>query len=487
MQHAKRVGLAVLLSLLTACGGEAIEADAGLDAGAPDAAGLDAGIVDAGAVDADTGVDAASSDAEPPVDGGQDPVLVRSTDFAEAAGDVLNPDRGMYWWDWNDDASLVLVKVQLGDHCGTATLPASVASALSDRMAGHRAAGRRAVLRFVYADDGDLNVCGRADAESIEIVEGHIAQLATEMEAQVDVIAFVEAGFFGMWGEWNSEHAPDGTSLWTIEENRRRVLRALLDAVPEERAILVRRPRFRDELPFTAAELSRVGFHNDCFLASATDYGTYDGARSVSEWKTYVRGATTAVPLGGETCRDEAAFTECGNATAEMEALRWTYLHEGYHADVIARWESEGCMDEIRRRLGYRVVVRAVEAPLSLDAGDTLRVRLELENVGWAPPYTTRRARLVLRGPVGEGEEEHVLVPATAMDDDTRGWAPGAPIVLELSAELPAELPPGTWEVRLSLLEDRSDAAAYAMIFANDERVRDETRRENVIARVTVN
>lgn len=454
-------------------------------------ASCEAGAVgdgDAGAgADAATSVDAgdaaARDDAGPPrADAGPEPALVRSTDFAEAAGDVRNPDRGFYWWDWNDDASLVLVKVQLGAHCATATLPGSVASALRDRMGEHRAAGRRAILRFVYADDGVLNDCGLADAESIEIVEGHVAQLAAAMEEHVDVIAFVEAGFFGMWGEWNSEHAPDGTSLWTSEENRRRVLRALLDAVPDERAILVRRPRFRDELPFMAAELARIGFHNDCFLASATDYGTYDGARSVDEWKTYVRGVTTTVPLGGETCRDEPAFTACENAMAEMESLRWSYLHEGYHGDVIARWQSEGCIDEIRRRLGYRVVLRAVEAPLEVRAGGVLRVRMELDNEGYAPPYTARRVRLVLRS----ADASHVLEPTVAIGADTRAWAPGATIAVELAADLPADLAAGTWEVRLVLLEDRSDAPAYAMVFANDDRVRDDVRRENVVARVVV-
>ena len=101
--------------------------DAGVDAGA------DAGV----ARDAST-ADAASADA------GDEPPLVRSTDFAEASGDVRNPDRGLYWWDWNDDASLVLVKVQLGEHCDAATLPASVLDAARARLGGHRdAAGAR--------------------------------------------------------------------------------------------------------------------------------------------------------------------------------------------------------------------------------------------------------------------------------------------------------------------------------------------------------
>jgi hypothetical protein len=165
-----------------------------------------------------------------------------------------------------------------------------------------------------------------------------------------------------------------------------------------------------------------------------------------------------------------------------METLRFAYLHEGYHPDVLARWESEGCLDEVRRRLGHRLVVRAVEAPAELSPGARLRVRIELENLGYAPPYTTRRLRVVLRS----GDASHTLEPATATGADSRTWAPGATHTLELTATLPAEISPGTWEVRLLLLEDLGDTPAYALLFANDERVRDDTRRENVLASLTV-
>src|SRR5687767_10467650 len=98
-------GLALMITAL-GCGGSGGEpADAGSGDGGPDAS--------------------SARDAGDAPDTGSEPARVRSTDFAEAAGDVLNPDRGFYWWDWNESASLVLVKVQLGDFCATATLPAS--------------------------------------------------------------------------------------------------------------------------------------------------------------------------------------------------------------------------------------------------------------------------------------------------------------------------------------------------------------------------
>lgn len=440
----------------------------------------DAGRTDGGGErDATSPLDAAA-DTGGAFDAGGPP-LVRSTDFAEASGDVRNPDRGFYWWDWNDDSPLVLVKVDLGEQCDVATLPTSVLDGVRDRLDGHRTGGRRVILRFQYADDGVLNRCGLADAESLDIVLGHVAQLGPVLHENEDVIAFVEAGFFGMWGEWNQEHAPAGTSLSTTETNRDQLLTALLAAVPGSRTIETRRPRFRDELAAAPAEMARIGFHNDCFLASDDDAGTYDGSRSITEWKAYVRDATLTVPIGGETCNDDVTYTACTNAVAEMELLRFTYLHEGYLEDVIDRWEREGCLDEIRERLGYRLVVRAVSAAPTLSPGDPLVVRVELENVGFAPPTAPRRAWLRLRDASGEAVD--LGAPSTI---DARAWTPGETHELLVSAPLPTELPAGAYEVRLVLLEDASDLPAYTMLFANDGRVRDDVRRENLVAHVTI-
>lgn len=435
----------------------------------------------------DGGGDGGVQDARVPPDGdaaGPDasaPPLVRNEDFAEASTDVRNPDRGFYWWDWNEDAALVLVKVYLGEQCAVATLPASVLGALRTRLDGHRGAGRRVILRFNYADDGVLNACGLADAESLDLVLGHVAQLAPVFTDYEDVIAYVEAGFFGMWGEWNQEHAPEGTSLSETEPNRDALLLALLAAVPATRSIEVRRPRFRDELGATGDSLARLGFHNDCFLASADDYGTYDGSHDIATWKAYIRDATLTVPMGGETCNDDPTYTVCLHALAELEQLRFSYLHEGYSPQVIARWESEGCLGEIRRRLGYRIVVLAVEAPLTVAFGELLRVRIELSNAGFAPPYDARRVQLRLRNLAGDAVD--LGGPDTL---DVTSWEPGTSFALSLSRVIPDGLQPGTWEVRLVLLEDVSDLPAYAMLFANDERVRDDVLRENRVATVVI-
>lgn len=38
---------------------------------------------------------------------------------------------------------------------------------------------------------------------------------------------------------------------------------------------------------------------------------------------------------------------------AEMRLFHYTYINNEYHGDVIASWESGGCFDDVRYRLGY--------------------------------------------------------------------------------------------------------------------------------------
>jgi hypothetical protein len=329
-----------------------------------------------------------------------------------------------------------------------------------------------------------LNPCMRADAESVDVIEAHLASLVSLLAEQADVIAFVEAGLLGMWGEWNSEHAPAGTDLWTDPDVRRRVVVALLGAVPPERPVLLRRPRFREELEsvLSAAELARVGHHNDCLFASATDYGTYDGARTPDEWKSYIAALSETAPVGGETCFDEPAFTACDNALPELERLGYTYVHQNYQRAVLDRWRAEGCFDEIERRLGYRIVLRAVEAPAAVPASTSFPIVIEIENVGFAPPYVTRRIRAALDGDAGRVELDATPIAGA----DSRAWREDETVRVELELAIPADTPAGDYELRLVLDDDHSDDPAHRMLFANDPPVRDDAARENVVGEITV-
>src|SRR4051794_19159302 len=82
--------------------------------------------------------------------------------------------------------------------------------------------------------------------------------------------------------------------------DRNEVLKVLLTALPKDRMIQVRTPQIKQKFVYEAgaditskaiaekdafnySDRARIGFHNDCFLSSPDDYGTfYDYGNSSS-------------------------------------------------------------------------------------------------------------------------------------------------------------------------------------------------------------
>ena len=138
--------------------------------------------------------------------------------------------------------------------------------------------GFKCVLRFAY----DWN--SKNDAE-LKWVKRHIEQLKPYWKKNADVIYVMETGFVGRWGEWYySSHF--GNETQELNDSRRQVLQAMIDAVPEDRFLLVRYPLIKlsylgDENPLTAEEAfsstprAKIGHHNDAFLNAWGNDGTY--------------------------------------------------------------------------------------------------------------------------------------------------------------------------------------------------------------------
>lgn len=392
-----------------------------------------------------------------------------------------NPERGWYAYtlmlDNNDYASLanqgyrlVYSPIVLRDFMNS-DIDTSTLNTITNRFAAMRNAGIKAVLRVNYnEEDGGLN-------PDFPQMERHMKQLAPIIEANKDVIAYIEAGYMGPWGEWhfwnvNNPPFPDKAASWKT------LMNLLLANNPEDRFIMIRYPSKKQEIfagrtiteqtAFSGVDEARVGHHNDCFVSSSDDVGTYQPdqtsySSSIADLKAFLKADTRFSPIGGETC-DVHARGSCSTTLTEMTDFHWTYLNGEYHPQVISGWKNGGCYDEIDRRLGYRLELLQASLPDTITTGGSNTLTLQIHNSGFARPwyYRTPYIRLIQNG---------IVVAEIAVPElDIRNIEPGATDSVTLNFITPAYLS-GSVDVALWLPdvnEDNHNDSRYSIRLAND-------------------
>jgi hypothetical protein len=396
--------------------------------------------------------------------------------FESDTVDFPNPERGFYHQDevwpgepihaswmknWRNENITVLRCYFRIDSFVNAPLSAAALATIDRSFDSCRVAGIKIIPRFAYNFGYD-----GTDAPLARVV-GHIGQLAPLLRDNADVIVAMEAGFIGAWGEWHS-------SDFGIDEidSMRTILRALLDALPVNRMVMVRTNGYKRGIFGTDAPLgpdsafcgsfrARTGAHNDCLCASAEDWGTYSQSNIAWE-KQYLNQDNRYLPMEGETCNPNP-LASCANCLDDLVQMRWDMLNINYHQDVLDGWVSGGCMDSVHRSLGYRFSL--VRSTLPDAASGSIAGTIELVNRGWGKLFNFRPVYLVLR-PAAAGTEIRIKLTA-----DPRRWlADNGTVSVSVNAALPAGTPAGTYRLFLHLPDSSSTLSGrpeYTVRFAN--------------------
>ncbi len=344
-----------------------------------------------------------------------------------------------------------------------------------------REGGVKVIPRFFYTDDQN------GDDAALDTILLHINQLAPVLQANSDVIAFMDAGFIGAWGEWYySTHGLNNT------EDRRTVLFALLKALPAQIDVVIRTPNykrliFNDSTPldvdsaYSGSYRSRTGAHNDCFLADATDMGTYLW-NDIEGDKDYLNADNRFLPQSGETC-SPSEYSVCSNALIDLNRMHWTTLNSDYNAAVLQGWIDNGCMPEIKKRLGYRFVLQHAEISDTIKPNGIFTLNFSVANVGFGNPFNPRGCEVILRNTATR--EKYKLVTAI----DPRFWFSEDSTTVEITGGIPSSMPEGDYEAFLflpdtaSALHDRKD---YAIRLANENVWEDSTGYNDLLASVVI-
>lgn len=426
--------------------------------------------------------------------------------YESSAENFANPERGFYQQEsplWLRAERIPLEAAALGElrRAGVSTLrlylmldayrdaaiPNETLEYLRSQFDAARASGLKIIPRFAYAYPQGGSYPYKEPDASLERVLAHIAQLEGVLRDNADIISFMEMGFVGAWGEWHSSTNGLVNPDSGVNAASRRIVARLLEALPKSRMLALRYPPHKQQLfgdaplapseAYNGSDRSRVGAHNDCFLASDSDWGTYsDDAKIREATKSYLATDNRYLPQGGETCNDGAdakPYIGCVNALEDLQRLRYSALNRGYLEAVYAGWQKEGCLEAVKRRLGYRFTLLETNLPEIAKPGQSVALTISLSNEGFAAPFNPRGVALVLRDANGKSLRLTLNDGLGAPSDrafDPRFWMPAQTVKLSATLLLPANLEPGTYQVLLHLYDPEPklrDRPEYAVRLAN--------------------
>ncbi len=406
--------------------------------------------------------------------------------FSPSDVSILNPERGFFTpYELPGSAGFSPLRITGNtlahlninfDSWRETDIPQDVLDGLQVNFDDIRDGGVKAIVRFIYNLGPYPD--SEPDAPKAQILR-HITQLKPLLQQNGDVIAWVEAGFIGAWGEWH-------TSTNGLDNliDKRDILNALIAAIPN-RYVQVRYPANIIEMypnPADAAK-ARVAHHNDCFLSSNTDVGTYerDGTITIERDQKYLAELTRFTPMSGETCAPNPPRSECTIAIQEMELLHFSAINEAYHKGILRSWEDGGCYEEIADRIGYRLALTSADFNEQVRPGGVLNLTVNLQNTGFASIINDRQLYIVLV------ERDIISLYKVKLEIDPRTWEPGT-AKLTAKLHIPSDIAEGDYQLALWLpdgYESLRDNPLYAIHFANDN-VWDEATGLNVLGKLSI-
>jgi len=433
--------------------------------------------------------------------------------FVESDSIIANPERGLFAQvyytsaDLNAHASastieklrsssnkmtLLLHSYYLTDYMES-DIPQEFLDRLDYNMNQLREGGAKVVLRFSYKSSMDAK--DKPWNATPEWIHKHMDQVAPYLQKHADVIYCVQCGWLGSWGEWyyTDNGYRQNPTKDSDYEMRWEVLEHMLQVVPETRQVALRIPAYKrrwlkmrgDSLmsPLTASEAhtgtykARICGHNDCFVSSSNDVGTYLGGDKEREFWAE---DTKYTIMGGETC-EKCSYSNGTYALKEMRKYHWSYINRDYRESVTYMWRQDGTMDTILHKIGYRLVLDKAIITSNPKVGNEFKAWFQLRNVGFAAPMNKRGVELVF---VNTETGTKYVFP---QEEDPRFWMPNETTKFTLACRL-ANVVPGQYKLYLNLPDPYPsihDDPRYSIRLAN-ENVWEEETGYNYIATINV-
>jgi lysophospholipase L1-like esterase len=319
---------------------------------------------------------------------------------------------------------------------------------IEDDLKIARNGGFKVIPAFAYWYNGpqtgngetarDLNISDTNENR----IKAHIEQLAPLLNQYKDVIAWMQAGFMGAWGEGNKSCNGldyDGTPSAAVK----RIFDHLLDYIHTDIMIGCRYPPALQHMYGSA--VTESGAYSGSDISRLMLFDDYMGEvfpSSFNQAQSLWTGQNgEGVPNGFDS----------GNIGGNRGI---DYLKAGHFSAIqpigdphLSSWNSAGVWDDIQRGLGYRFALLESRIPSTIPRGGTFNVILKIKNDGFANPINKRLARIVLRN-----NSTGIITRLTAFGDIRKNYPnPGATKDVTHRVTIPAGQPTGNYQVFLEL------------------------------------
>jgi hypothetical protein len=272
-------------------------------------------------------------------------------------------------------------------------------------------------------------------------------------------IDHVDIGTVGCWGEWNTACCENAKELcgryYPTEENQRRITDMYFKYFPNTPLIMLigGQPEY--------AARRGAGWRGDClgdYGMFRSDWNHMEHLYGPAAQSEVIGNAWKRAPVHLEVCYYMQNWHEWGYDidTILPKALEW-------HASVINAksrpvpvvWRSK--VDEFLKKLGYRLVMRALQHPRQMNPGGNVTVVSQWENVGVAPMYHRWPLAYRLRSDSDQTVAQWVS-PA-----DPRQWLPGPHHEVRDTVMIPIDIPPGVYSLDVGILDHDGGSAHVAL------------------------
>ncbi len=362
--------------------------------------------------------------------------------YAEDLSNTTNPERGFYrnYYGAPDAAELNSYKANkttlyrpIYNIRPFINSPFSVAflNQLNDDAAAFRLVGAKIMPAFQYSDGTQT-----PNDATTNVILSHLEQLRPYLNDNKDVVTLLPSGFVGDYGEFTVSdnnnisfvtNAPfissgdptlsdlnNGAGRFVVNQNTRDIVNKILDVLPKERAFTVRQPATKKQLVNTMAPIlaeeaydqtpkSRLGHQNDSLLGNPLEGATFiysqednPVGRNIEE--SYYNQDANYVPYIAETeFFDNGVSGQCSSALQLIKNRHISTINETYNLNTLNIWKSQGCYNEIAKKLGYRFVLKSSELLPEVVQNNIFNLKVNLKNDGYASPYNERKLEIILR------------------------------------------------------------------------------------------